>query len=77
MRNPVPRPEWGDPVLNPQSFGDARANLEHTLALFDGEPDDRMVLIATSNVYGDFRTGLTMRDLRLIATYIGAAGGTR
>jgi hypothetical protein len=67
-----PNPSWTDPVSDPQSFGDARANLEHTLQVYGDDADDRMVLMATGNVYGDgIRTGLTLRDLRLIAEYIG------
>ena len=72
-----PDPNWTEPVANPQTFGDARANLEHTLQVFgnpEPDDDDRMVLMATSNVYGPgVRTGLTWRDLRLIAKHIGAA----
>lgn len=69
-----PDPKWTDPVADPQTQGDARANLEHTLQLFHDAPDEQFVLMATSNVYGpNVRTGLTMRDLRLIAEWIGCA----
>lgn len=41
--------------------------LAHVLCAFADQPDDRMVLQATSNIYGDgVRTGLTMGDLRAI-----------
>jgi hypothetical protein len=69
-----PNPEWTEPVANPQTFGDARANLEHTLQVYGDAEDDHMVLIATGNIYGpNVKTGLTMRDLRLIVRDIGAA----
>ena len=63
-----PDPNWTEPIGDPQTFDDARANLEHTLQLVADNEDDRMILMATSNVYGPgIKTGLTMRDLRLIA----------
>jgi hypothetical protein len=68
-----PDPNWTEPVANPQTFGDARANLEHTLQVYGDATDDRMILMATCNVYGpNVKTGLTLRDLRLIAKEIGA-----
>lgn len=69
-----PDPNWTEPVTDPQTFEDARDNLEHTLQIYTDHEDDRMILMATSNVYGPgVRTGLTMQDLRLIAKQIGAA----
>ncbi|MFI8084345.1 hypothetical protein ACIF6L_26525 [Kitasatospora sp. NPDC086009] len=39
--------------------------LAHVVAIYDDEPDDRMMIHATSNIYGPgVRTGLTMGDLR-------------
>jgi len=71
-RYTVPDPTWPEPVLDPKTIDDACANLKHTLALFDPAVDpDRMVLMATSNIYGrNVKTGLTMRDLRLIAEHL-------
>jgi hypothetical protein len=41
--------------------------LDHTLAVYAEESDDRMVLVATSNIYGQgVRTGLTLGDLRAL-----------
>lgn len=41
--------------------------LAHVLCAFAQEPDDRMVLQATSGIYGEgVRTGLTLGDLRAI-----------
>lgn len=41
--------------------------LTHVLCALAQAPDDRMVLQATSGIYGDgVRTGLTMGDLRAI-----------
>lgn len=69
----TPDPNWTNPVLNPKTFEDARTNLEHTLQVCSDNEDGRMVLVATGNVYGPkIYTGLTMRDLRLIAQVIGA-----
>jgi hypothetical protein len=69
-----PDPNWTPPVADARSFEDARANLEHTLQVFGDLPDDAWALMATGNVYGpNVRTGLTWRDLRLIADGIGAA----
>lgn len=66
-----PDPSWTEPVLDPQHIDHAEDNLRHSLQLFADSPDDVMVLTATSNVYGKgIRTGLTMRDLRLIAKYL-------
>lgn len=43
--------------------------LAHVIAVWDGEPDDRMVLDATSNVYGrGVRTGLTLGDVRALGS---------
>jgi len=55
-----------------QMYGDVPANeleaLAHTLAVYADTPDSRMVVTATSNVYGDgVTTGLTFGDLRKIA----------
>lgn len=66
-RHPQPDLSWPASVFDPQTDADAVQNLRHTLALFDDNEDDRLVLMATSNIYGDgVRTGLTMRDLRLL-----------
>lgn len=41
--------------------------LDHVLAVYVDEPDDRMVLQATNGIYGDgVITGLTMGDLRAL-----------
>jgi hypothetical protein len=41
--------------------------LAHVLRAFADSPDDRMVLQATSGIYGNgVRTGLTMGDLRAL-----------
>jgi hypothetical protein len=41
--------------------------LDHVLALYADESDDRVMVAATSGIYGpDVRTGLTMGDLRAI-----------
>lgn len=46
-------------------------SLRHVLAVFDKAPDDRPVITATINIYGDgITTGLTMGDLRWIAAHI-------
>jgi hypothetical protein len=54
-----------------EKYGDAPANalqaLAHVVAVFDDTPDDRMMVQATSNIYGDrVQTGLTMGDLRAL-----------
>jgi hypothetical protein len=55
----VPRPD-GTPI----------GNLRHTLAVHaDHVPDDRMVLPATSGIYGHV-TGLTLGDLRAVLALI-------
>jgi hypothetical protein len=52
---------------NPQPV-DARSALAHTLRFFADEADSKLVVMATSNVYGDgVKTGLTWGDLRAIA----------
>lgn len=53
-------------------YGDAPANateaLAHILAVYEGEPDTRMMIEATNGIYGDgVRTGLTIGDLRTLA----------
>jgi hypothetical protein len=54
-----------------EQYGDAPANaieaLDHVLALYADEPDDRLMVEATNGIYGDgVRTGLTMGDLRVL-----------
>ncbi len=67
-----PDPAWTEPVPNPESFEDAAANLAHTLQVCADNEHDRMILMATGNIYGrGVHTGLTMRDLRLIAQRLG------
>lgn len=62
-----PKPEWGNPVQPAQNIDDAVENLNHVLALYADDEDDRHVIMATQNVYGDgVWTGLTMGDLRRI-----------
>lgn len=52
---------YGPPPTSPTEA------LAHVLCAFAQAPDDRMVLQATSGIYGDgVRTGLTMGDLRAI-----------
>lgn len=47
--------------------------LAHVLCAFAQEPDDRMVLQATSGIYGEgVRTGLTMGDLRALQDLVDA-----
>lgn len=47
--------------------------LAHVVAVWDGEPDDRVMIDATTNVYGDrIRTGLTLGDLRALAAKLAA-----
>ncbi|MEV6548030.1 hypothetical protein AB0M57_04880 [Streptomyces sp. NPDC051597] len=44
--------------------------LAHVLAVYADEPDDRLMIEATNNIYGQgVRTGLTMGDLREIAAH--------
>ena len=57
-----------DPGDNPAE------RLEHTLAAYQGAPDDQHVLTATWGIYGEHVwTGLTMGDLRAIRTRLGVA----
>lgn len=54
-----------------EQYGDAPATpteaLAHVLALFADEPDSRLMVEATSGIYGQgVRTGLTMGDLRAL-----------
>jgi hypothetical protein len=49
----------------PRPDGTAYGNLAHALALFTDSPDDDLVLMATSGIYGE-RTGLTYGDLRAL-----------
>jgi hypothetical protein len=56
-----------------EKYGPAPANpieaLAHVIAVWDGEPDSRMVLDATSNIYGrGVRTGLTLGDVRALGS---------
>ena len=58
---------------HPQPGDDPVARLQHTLDLFDNQPDGEFVVIATSGMYGDgVRTGLTWGDLRKLADQLGA-----
>lgn len=55
--------------------GDAPATpaetLAHVLAVYADEDDDRLMIEATNGIYGQsVRTGLTLGDLRAIATRI-------
>ncbi|MER5378474.1 hypothetical protein [Streptomyces sp. NPDC002553] len=60
--------------LGPQPTTPLEA-LHHTLAVYEDQPDSRMVLEATSNIYGDgIRTGVTIGDLRALATMIAGNG---
>lgn len=57
-------------------YGDAPTTpveaLAHVLAVYDGEPDDRLMIQATSGIYGNgIRTGLTLGDLRALAARLG------
>lgn len=45
-------------------------HLRHTVATFDGQPDDELVVMATSGIYPQGRTGLTWGDLRLILDWL-------
>jgi len=58
-----------------EQYGDAPADaieaLTHVLKVYADEPDSRLMIEATNNIYGQgVRTGLTMGDLREIATRI-------
>ncbi|MGW1784887.1 hypothetical protein ACWCQQ_38155 [Streptomyces sp. NPDC002143] len=58
-------------------YGDAPATpteaLAHVLRVYACEPDDRLMIEATNGIYGQgVRTGLTMGDLRAIATHLNA-----
>jgi hypothetical protein len=58
-------------------YGDAPATpaeaLAHVLAVWAGEPDNRLMIEATNGIYGDgVRTGLTLGDLRALAAQLGA-----
>lgn len=68
MRN-LPAPSWPEPISDPQTPADAIQNLQHTLAVFGQQgPGPGWLVMATSNIYGPrIRTGLTWRDLELIA----------
>ncbi len=58
---------------HPHPGDNPAARLRHTLDIYADAPDDRMVIQATSGIYGDqVVTGLTMGDLRAIAKQIGA-----
>jgi hypothetical protein len=53
-------------------YGNAPATAEealaHVLKVYEGEPDDRLVVEATNGIYGQgVRTGLTFGDLRALA----------
>ena len=46
--------------------------LAHVLLALADTPDDRMLVEATSGIYGErTRTGLTMGDLRVLADQLG------
>lgn len=52
----------------PQHWSDAVA---HILEVYRDEPDDRLMIEATNNIYGPgIRTGLTMGDLRRIGELV-------
>lgn len=52
---------YGPPPATPEDA------LTHVLCAYAQEPDDRMVMTATTNIYGDgVVTGLTLGDLRAI-----------
>lgn len=58
---------YGPPPTTPEEA------LAHVLCAFAQEPDDRMVLQATSGIYGEgVRTGLTMGDLRALQDMVDA-----
>jgi hypothetical protein len=47
--------------------------LAHVVKVFAGQPDDLLVVQATSGIYGDgVRTGLTLGDLRALAARLPA-----
>lgn len=46
--------------------------LAHVIAVYKDEDDARLMVQATSNIYGDgVQTGLTMGDLRALAARLG------
>jgi hypothetical protein len=49
----------------PRPDGTPLGNLRHTIAVYEGTEDDRVVLMATSGIYGE-TTGLTLGDLRAL-----------
>lgn len=49
----------------PRPDGTPLGNLRHTIAVFEGTDDERVVLMATSGIYGK-TTGLTLGDLRAL-----------
>ena len=56
-----------------EQYGDAPATpeeaLAHVLAVYADEPDSRLMIEATNGIYGQgVRTGLTIGDLRALAT---------
>lgn len=62
-------PKWPEPPKN------AKESLLHVLDIFEDMPDDMKVIEATSNIYapygqGNYRTGLTLGDLRALATLV-------
>lgn len=57
---------------HPHPGGDPVKRLRHTLDLYAGSEDDRMVLEATTNMYPQGPTGLTFGDLRALAKLVGA-----
>ncbi|MGX1254175.1 hypothetical protein RKD48_006686 [Streptomyces ambofaciens] len=59
-----------------EQYGDEPADaleaLTHVLKVYAGEPDSRLMIEATNNIYGSgVRTGLTIGDLRKIANRLG------
>ena len=50
---------------------DPEDGLAHTLSVFADTPDDKYIVVASHNVYGEgIRTGLTWGELRRIAAQL-------
>lgn len=56
---------------HPEPGADPIDRLQHTVSVFNEEPDNEWAIIATGNIYGQgVRTGLTWGDLRTLLTLV-------
>jgi hypothetical protein len=61
------RAQYDFAEAHPHPGDDPINRLAHTLEMFDGQPDEEMAILATSDAYPDGgKTGLTWGDLRAI-----------